>query len=80
MGNLLFTRERRLSSKKVTITADYKSDLGLVMFWLKLNGAASPGKIKKTKSGYSASVIPKKSKSTIKSLVKDRFGVFANVV
>ncbi len=81
MVSLLCIRVKRLSSKKkVTITATYKSDLSLVLFWLKLNNAATPGKIKKTKLGYSAAVNPKKSKSEIKSLVKDRFGVFANVV
>ena len=68
------------SKERVTVTATYKSDLSLVLFWLKLNNAAAPGKIKKTKSGYSASVTPKKSKSEIKSLVKDRFGIYANVL
>lgn len=81
MERLFSIRVKRLSSeKRVTVTADYKSDLSLVMFWLKLNGAASPGKIRKTKKGYAASVVAKKSKSAIRDLVKDRFGVFANVV
>ena len=61
------------------ITAPYQTDLGLVIYWLKLNDAiSSASKIKKSGSEYSVSVKSKKGKDT-KALVKDRFGVFAKV-
>ena len=61
------------------ITAPYQTDLGLVIYWLKLNDAiSSASKVKKSGNEYSVSVKSKKGKD-VKSLVKDRFGVFAKV-
>ena len=61
------------------IVAPYHTDLGLMIYWLRLNDAiSSSGEIKKSGNEYSVSVNPKKGKD-VKSLVKDRFGVFAKV-
>ena len=61
------------------ITAPYQTDLGLVIYWLRLNDAiSSASKVKKSGNSYSVSVKSKKGKD-VKALVKDRFGVFAKV-
>ena len=55
--------------------------MGLIVYWLKLNNAiSSSGKIEKKDKHYEVSVTPKASRQEIKNLVKDRFGVFVDVL
>ena len=67
--------------KKVRIKSTYSTDMGLVVYWLKLNKAISSSeKVVKSGSHYEVFVTPKISKQKIKNLIKDKFGVFANVL
>lgn len=83
MAGLSSSRERKLSSKKkkVRLRSTYSTDMGLILYWLKLNNAvSSSGKVEKKDNHYEVSVTPKASRQEIKNLVKDRFGVFADVL
>jgi|6_EtaG_2_1085325.scaffolds.fasta_scaffold00058_43 hypothetical protein len=78
-------RKRKLKKprgKFATISADYESDLSLIMTWLRLNKAIkSAGEIRQVGNRYSVrvKVSPKSSRQDVKNLVKDRFGVFGEV-
>ena len=66
--------------KTVTVTGPYRTDLNLALLWLKSNkGISATKKVYKTKNGYAAKVVTKISKSELRNLAKDRFGVFINV-
>ena len=67
--------------KNIRIYANYKSDLALIVQWLKLNRAIShAGTPYETKrGGYSVGVKPRAGKEEVQRIVKDRFGSFAKV-
>ena len=69
-------------SKSATVAATYRTDLGLVLSWLKLNKAITDhGGIREIRNDlYAVSVKSKVNKSELNNLVKDRFGVFAKVI
>ena len=69
-------------SKKATIVATYRTDISLVINWLRLLKVIKDmSEITERKNGtYSVRVKTKVSKEELNTLVKDRFGVFAKVV
>ena len=68
-------------SKTATIIATYETDLGLILNWLRLNKAIkSAGNRRDLNAGYAVTVRGKLSKSKIRDLVKEKFGVFAKVI
>tara|TARA_R110000765_G_C18675678_1_gene578669 strand:- start:282 stop:503 length:222 start_codon:yes stop_codon:yes gene_type:complete len=72
---------KKKKSKTATIVATYRTDLELIIGWLRLNKAISGSSvIRKLNSTYATTVRAKSSKADINKLVKDRFGVFAKVV
>ena len=72
---------KKKNSKNITIVAEYETDLGLIIQWLRLNKAiSSAGSITKRGSTYAVRVKGKISKQGVSNLVKDRFGVFARVI
>ena len=72
---------KKPQSKLATIHAAYESDLGLILNWLRINKAiTSYGAPYETKNGgYAIRVRGRVNKSTIRDLVKDRFGIFGKV-
>lgn len=68
-------------SKGSTIVAMYRKDLELILYWVQnnrmLKGASE---IEKRDNRYTVRVTHKGSKSDLRKLVKDRFGVFAEVI
>ena len=83
MADQFSLREKKLSSKKkkIRIKAAYSTDIGLVIYWLKLNKAISKSGVTiKKENSYEVSVTPMISKARLRNLVKDRFGVFADVL
>jgi hypothetical protein len=81
MADKFYTRVRRLSrSKKLKIIAPYSTDLGLVIYWLRLNNAVSSvTKMRRYKNKYAVSVTPRTTDKKLELLVKEKFGVFAKV-
>jgi len=72
---------KRPYKKKATIIATYDTDLGLILTWLRLNKAiSSAGERRNIGNGYAVTVKGKVSKSAIRDLVKDKFGIFAKVI
>jgi len=68
-------------SKKATIITTYDTDMGMVLNWLRLNKAIrAAGPRRDINGGYAVIVKGKISKSAIRDLVKDKFGVFAKVI
>lgn len=72
---------KKKNSKTATIVATYRTDLELIVNWLRLNKAiSSSSPIRELNSAYAVTVKGKTSKSNIKNLVKDKFGVFATKI
>jgi hypothetical protein len=69
-------------SKRATIAATYRADLGLILSWLKLNKAITAhGEIRALRNdSYAVSVKSKVNKASLNDLVKDKFGIFAKVI
>ena len=72
---------KRPKSKTATIIASYRTDLNLALNWAKLNKMIkSHGETRELQNSYAVSVKLKKgSKSDLRNLLKDRFGVFIKV-
>ncbi|MAG27624.1 hypothetical protein CMI47_18985 [Candidatus Pacearchaeota archaeon] len=76
---------KRPGSKKSIIIAAYMTDLQMAIRWAKLNKALiSVGEIIDTGSSgtkkYAVTVKSRIPKSQLSSLIKDRFGIFINVI
>jgi hypothetical protein len=72
---------KKPNSKTATIITTYDTDMGLVLNWLRLNKAiTAAGDRRDLDGGYAVKVKGKVSKSAIRDLVKDKFGVFAKVI
>ena len=77
----MFRETKKPRSKGSTIIAMYRTDLELILYWVQnnrmLKGASE---IKKRDNRYTVRVAHKGSKADLRKLVKDRFGVFAEVI
>ena len=67
--------------KSSTLIAPYKTDLELALYWIKNNNLLrSTSEIQKLDNKYIVRVRHKGSKQSLTALVKDRFGVFVEVI
>jgi len=75
----LVITEAKKKQKKLTLTSQNRSDLGVALQWLSLNKLSSgAGKIKKVGDKHKVTVTVT-DKSKAKYMIKDRFGTFIGV-
>ena len=74
-------RLKKPRAKTARIVGSYRTDVSLALQWARSNKAiTSASAVKEVDGRYVANVKVKKSKSSLKDLLKDRFGVFISVI